>query len=462
MNRDLDAALRDLAHGAAAQHRAARSDDALIAPAVRRVRRRRAARGAAVTTTALALVAGVALAGFTLTGQPEPQPAAPPPTTTAPSPASTPTPAPSTPTPTPTSPPPVVLPTGDASLPFGACGSLASTPPAQPTSPTVVANAEPVTSAATAGGSLAVRGWFDRTPGPGMAAVPASGPRLAVVADGVVVAEALLGGDPAWDLRGGFQGEARITVDWLSLAVCAPEGQPDVSVGAPLPAGAYQLVPWAEVMELGESEDALRTPGGEWLSVDQMVTAAGTPSTTVGAASTFTVTGTATQVTPPPGSTGTATALPATATPECGDPAPVTDPANPLVLQWDGAGMRLTLADLAAMDVPLTSTSAGRIAFSVGQPWVAAVRDGRVVGVSQLSSEGDGRILLATGTSVALHPSVTDLWDCADPMLNQHLPTGTYDVVVVVNVWSDDARPDADGIVESGVVVSGPATLVVP
>jgi hypothetical protein len=460
MNRDLDAALRDLARGAAAQHRAARGDDALLAPAVRRVRRRRAARGAAVTTTALALVAGVALAGFTLTGQPEPQPAAPAPTTTAPSPTSTPTPTPSTPTPT--SPPPVVLPTGDASLPFGACGSLASTPAAQPTSPTVVANAEPVTSAATAGGSLAVRGWFDRTPGPGMAAIPASGPRVAVVADGVVVAEGLLGGEPAWDLRAGFQGEDRITVDWLSLAVCAPEGQPEVSVGAPLPAGEYQLVPWADVVELGESEDALRTPGGEWLSVDQMVTAAGTPATTVGAASTFTVTGAATQVVAPPGSTGTATAIPATATPECGDPAPVTDPANPLVLRWDRAGTQLTLADLAAMDVPLTSTSAGRIAFSVGQPWVAAVRDGRVVGVSDLSWEGDGRLLLATGTSVALHPSVTDLWDCADPMLNQHLPAGTYDVVVVVGVWSDDVRSDADGVVVSGVVVSGPATLVVP
>ncbi|VTR78626.1 class I SAM-dependent methyltransferase [Cellulomonas hominis] len=459
MNRDLDAALQDLARGAAAQHRA-RDDDGLLTTTVRRVRRRRAVRGAAATTVGLALVVGGALAGSTLTGPPEPQPAGPAPTPTTTAPSATPEPVP---TPTPTGPPPVVLPTGDPSLPFGACGSLVTAAAAHPSSPTVVPYAEPATQTAPAGGSLAVRGWFDRTPGPGMAAIPASGPHLAVVADGVVVAEGLLGGDPTWDLRAGFQGEVRTTVDWLSLAVCDPDGQPEVSAGAPLPAGEYQLVPWADVAELGDSEDALRTPDGEWPTVEDMVATVGAPASAVGAATPFTVTGAATRVVPPPGSTGTPTPVPtAAAAPECGGPAPVPDPANPLVLRWAQAGARLTPADLVEMEAPLRSTSAGRLGFFIAQPWVAAVRDGRVVGVSELSWEGDGRLLLATDTSVTLTPSVTALHDCADPLRNLPLPTGSYDVILLVHVWPEEREADADGGFTPGVVVSEPATLVVP
>ncbi|NKY12570.1 hypothetical protein HGA09_19520, partial [Cellulomonas hominis] len=50
MSRDLDATLRDLAAGAAAAHRAGADGDVLLVPTVRRVRRRRRVRAAALAT----------------------------------------------------------------------------------------------------------------------------------------------------------------------------------------------------------------------------------------------------------------------------------------------------------------------------------------------------------------------------------------------------------------------------
>jgi hypothetical protein len=451
MSRDLDATLRDLAAGAAAAHRAgADADgDVLLVPTVRRVRRRRRVRAAALATGGLAAVTGLALGGFALAPEPAPQPAAPTPTPTVTTPAPTPS---ATPSATP-EPPGVVLPTGDPSASFGTCGSLAGAATPYPVDGRFEAVARLTTTTAAAGSSLEVQGWVDAASGSGpqFSAVPSSGPRLSVVRDGVVVGTGLLGGDDSWDLRAGHQGEFRWTADWLPLAVCAADGQPGVSAGAPLPAGEYQLVPWADVADLGDSEDALTTGPGQWLSADEAVATVGTRATAVGAPVAFTVTGTAETVAPAPGSGAAPAALVPRDAPECSGPAPVPDPASPLVVDWQHAGAVLAPADLAQTEVTLRYGGGGRLGFSLTAPWLVVSRDGVVVGEEPVF-EGDWRPLLATGTAVPITTSVSSIPSCD----GSPLPAGTYEVAVVVMVMPDDreaARPT---------LVSEPATLVVP
>lgn len=464
MNRDLDSVLRDLAGAAAAAHhdRAAQDDGVLLVPTVRRVRRRRAVRSAAVGTGGLAVVAGLVLGGMALGQEPAPQPAGP-----SPSPSSTPTPTPtSTPTPTP---PAVVLPTGDSSLPFGVCGSLSSSAPASPVDPAFLATAVPDATTVEAGGHVAVTtgvsvamSWVeDGSPRP-EGAVHGGGARVAVVRDGVVVATTTFGED-AWTYDGGYQGGIAFGVDWLPLEVCAPDGQPDVTAGAPLPAGTYELVPWSDVVHLGTSYDALpRDDTGVGVDVDAAIAALGEPRTATGPSSTLTVTGEARVMSPAPGAGLEPVAVPYPEQPLCGDPAPEQDPASPLRLTTSVDGATLRLADLTGVRTQLTYTGGGRTDLALGAVWMMVLDEGRVVAHSPIYYEAGSIVELGSGiplehTTAFLPPGACTPGDVVYTADGEVAP-GTYDVLLAFEVLP--LAPDGSALGWTS-VVGERATLVV-
>jgi hypothetical protein len=179
-------------------------------------------------------------------------------------------------------------------------------------------------------------------PGTRYAVVPRTGPQVAVLRDGGVVATGQVGGDATPSYRGlGGEDlpdpEIHVSGDWLPLTVCGADGQPDVTAGAPLPAGDYTLVPWADVVDLDGAP--VTHTAGAWLPVADAVAASGAqPGTVVGEALTITVTGDAEQVAPVPGAGGTPSTLPAAELPTCGDPLPTHLPGAPVRITAPTAG----------------------------------------------------------------------------------------------------------------------------
>lgn len=449
MNHDLDAALRHLAADAATAHRdrAAADTGLLLEPTVRRVRRRRRTRATAATTGSLAVITGLVLGGLALAPEPEPQPANPSPTTT-------PAPAPS-PSATPAG-PSVVLPTGDPALPFGACGSFATASPRTPVTTEfrtwVLADATSV----PAGDPIGVAGGVALDPpGTRHVVVPRTGPQVAVLRDGVVVATGQLGGDATPSYRGSGgedlpDPEVHESADWLTPAVCGPDGQPGVTAGAPLPAGDYTLVPWAEVIDLDGAR--ITDDAGDWLPVADAVAVSGAqPETVVGDGITITVTGEAEQVAPVPGAGGSPATLPTAELPTCGDPLPSHLPGSPLRLDVPAAGAVVQVADLPTLDVRLTYGGDGRLELGSTEVVPYAVRDGVVVGVP-MPGDGGWRMLLAQGIAAPV-PSTGGPIACDSSY--EPLGPGTYDLVLAVKVT-------AAGSTASSVAVSDPMTLVVP
>jgi hypothetical protein len=449
MNHDLDAALRDLAAGAAAAHRTRTTTDTglLLTPTVRRVRRRRRARAAAAATGSLAVITGLVLGGMALAPEPDPQPASPSPTT--------PTPAPS-PSATPTG-PSVVLPTGDPALPFGTCGALATATPSTPVTTEFRAWLQADTATVQAGAPIGVAGGVALDPpGTRHVVVPRTGPAVAVLRDGVVVATGQLGGDATPSYRGSGgedlpDPEIHESADWLVAAVCGPDGQPGVTAGAPLPAGDYTLVPWAEVIDLDGAR--ITDDAGDWLPVADAVAASGAqPETVVGDGIAITVTGEAEQVAPAPGAGGAPTALPAAELPTCGDPLPSHLPGSPLRLDVPAAGAAVQVADLPTLDVRLTYGGDGRLELGSTEVVPYAVRDGVVVGVP-VPGDGGWRMLLAQGIAAPVPSKGGGPIACDSSY--EPLGPGTYDLVLAVKVT-------AAGSTASSVAVSDPMTLVVP
>lgn len=449
MNHDLDAALRDLASGAAAAHRdrISADPDLVLAPTSWRVRRRRRARGAAAATGSLVVIAGLVVGGMALGQEPDPQPAGPSPSTTP-----SPTPTPST---TPTR-PSVVLPAGDEALPFGACGAVATAAPRTPVTTAFRTWAEPTATSVAAGGALGVTGGIAvDPPGTRHAAVPRTGPQLAVLHEGVVVATGQLGGDATPSYRGlGGEDlpdpEIDVSADWLPLAVCGPDGQAGVSAGAPLPAGEYTLVPWAEVVDLGDAQ--VTDAAGDWLPVADAVAASGAqPTTAVGDAVAFTVTGEAERVAPVPGAGGTPGALPLADLPACGVSTPAHEPGSPLRITSPAAGTVVRSTDLATLDVRITYDGGGRLAVDTSFVVPYVVRDGVVVGIP-MPSDGGQRMLLAPGIAT---PLLTGVEPIACTGEYEPLPAGTYELVLAVKTTGTDWTT-------TSVAVSDPMTLVVP
>ncbi|GIG35978.1 hypothetical protein [Cellulomonas pakistanensis] len=268
MSDQLRRALDDLVQGVATEQDArTRAGGGLPVDAMTaRARRGRVRHTALVSAVTACAVLGVAAGGAAVAAweRPEPAPAAPPTESTAPSPTPTPT---TTPSPSATA-PAVVLPTGDAALPFGACGALVDAAGDVPlddrwTIATTLASPE-----AAVGGGLLVSTRVDvvlpddwSPVGVGFGIWSAAGPELLVVRDGVVVGSGDLYGDvPAglesYDIRASANSPAY--QGWLPLVSC--------SDGNPLPAGDYTVVPTARVLPLGDDAavaDELAVDGAE-------------------------------------------------------------------------------------------------------------------------------------------------------------------------------------------------------
>jgi hypothetical protein len=384
----------------------------------------------------MVVLTGVVLGGLALAQEAPPQPAAPTPVpSTTPAPTPTPTPSP-TPSATPET-PAVVLPTGDPTLPFGACGSLATSAPAAPVDPAFSATAVPYVTSAVAGGAVAVTsevgvGAYGR-----YGAVHPGGARVSVLRDGVVVGSTSVGRD-TWVVDEDGGSDVPIGVDWLPLAVCGPETQPGVSAGAPLPAGDYEILPWSDVVALGSSWEALTGPDGVRRDAEDLVAELGTPATAVGTPTTITVTGTADAMAPLPFA-GEPPRAPVASPPlTCGDPAPVADPANPVHLSSDLVGATLTPADLASVTSSLTYEGGGRMTIMVGAVHLLALSEGRIVGNTPLYYEGGALYELAGGLPLGFTEPVYEPVACVpgEPVYTSDVPlgAGTYEVVIAVEV----------------------------
>ncbi|WP_448630335.1 hypothetical protein [Cellulomonas soli] len=269
MSVDLSRALRD-----ATDRAPLRSLDRQIL--TDRVRRRRTARTVARSALGVGAVGAVLVAALHLAGpdaRVHPVPPAVP--TTSPTPTSS---ASATPTATPTA---TVLPVGDPTRPFGVCGALATAEPAAPVDDRFDVVTELGGPTLEAGSPLTYRGSIGADVA-GPAAVPAAGPELAVLRDGVVVATVapVDAGSPTWDRRldGGLDVELHARL--ADLSIC-DAGQADVSVGHALPAGDYEVRPWARVSVL-ESADAAAVADLDDGEFDQLVDEQGTARTVLG------------------------------------------------------------------------------------------------------------------------------------------------------------------------------------
>jgi hypothetical protein len=436
-----------------------------VAEILDRRRRRRAVRRTTAGLAAVTLAGLVALAGTSVAGwrHDTPQPAG----------TGTPTPAPAMPSPTSeATSTPTALPyaQGDPTQPYGACGALATAAPTAPFDGRYTAALTVDDTTVAAGQPIAVTTTLDDADGPSYSLLPAPGPRVAVLRDGVVVGTALpgtgsstgtpstVGGLPSWEIAGGFQGGARVTSDWLPLVACAPaDGSADVLVGHPLPAGTYTLQPWAEVVALGDDDVALR--GGasaEWPAPDALV-AQGVLGTAVGEPVTVTITGAAETTAPLPGSDGEMRSLSVSDPAVCDAAPPDQAPGTPFTLT--GPGGTLTLDDLGE---PITSTltydGPGRVEYGHAGPWLTVVQHGEVVATTDFWWEFDATVTLGSGIGI----DSTGTGELRTVCGGDALAPGDYQAYLSVGLSSPrvDASPRGTATVEGwSFVYSEPFTL---
>lgn len=424
MNHDLRTSLHSLA-GALDRQATLGPVEAVLA----RRRRRRAARRTTATLVGAAAVTGLVLGGGALADRADdPGPA----TTTAPD-------------PTPTS-AAQVLPDGDPSLPFGACGSLVGSPTASPQDGRVslTLGADGGTARAGDGVVLGVSATVvgsDSGTRPGAGTLPAEGPTFVVTRDDVVVARGDLyrGAPPGPEHGGGPQpfapGDSPLFTGQLGLTVCSTD--PAAAPGEPLAAGEYVLYALAEVA-LADSGEAAALDGAGPTAAD------GPPgtrvATVVGGPRPFAVVDGPEY---PPAPEPQTDALPASpwAPLACGDPAPAASPAPPLTLDH-GPGPLVVPASAGELELTalLTYSGEGRLRV-VAAPHATlwAVRDGVVVGaLGSVGTGGTRRLDLGVGVSADashVHPLVL----ACDPTGDVAAPTpGEYTLYPEIVVLGGD------------------------
>lgn len=446
MNRDLESALGELADRVEQSHRYDRAPLPLdlIAARARRHRRTRAALVATGAAAAVVIVAGTAFAVL-----PDRSPAPP---------AHTPTPTVTT-SPTPTPAPtvaPVVLPTGNPALPFGACGALADAAPAYPVDDRVVARVTPDAAALASGTFLTAGGVVDREPGGAFLAyaVPDDGPRVAVVRDGVVVGTTGFSPEPVDVMSGrsGNDGEITAFRGLFDLTVCDDGGAS--TAGRPLPAGTYELRPWADVVTYDDRQEAPPELSPEALTFEQAAALGGTRAMAVGAPTTVTVTGEAESQLPLPGADVPLDRTTFAGPPACAAPAPAA-PVRGAMLDLQVAPVATTLASGA----PLTATAAveytgpGRLrvyGYYAVEYWI--VQGGVVVGTTVQANDAFSRMDLGAGAPLGFAADGRVLTSCVDgggsPLsTGDPLPPGEY-TVYPAWIFSDPVARTATETVE--------------
>jgi hypothetical protein len=437
---DLHSALDDLARRTAdEQSHLMRAGTGLSADGVASGARRHRRRRAAVTTVAGLVVLGSAVvAGAAVVDRPAPvPPASPAPSTTAPTPAPT-----STPTAAAT-PAGTVLPTGDPTLPFGACGSLADAPADHPSDDRWTVSLGLDAAQVAVGDPLGVSTRLEVvlspqwTPnGAWYGAHPDSGPELLVLRDGVVVGAGDLYGDVPSTLTT-YQVPAAahspLYVGRQPLTSCAD--------GGALPAGAYQVVATTPVLPLGDDpavlteidatslEEVAAVHAGDWRRVTS-------PPQTVSVVARSTALPAAT---PPPPFDSTALVP----EPQCGAPVTSASAGPSLVLDVDPPGSARSGEELA---VPATLAYQGpgrlRTHLRIGvELW--AVQDGVVVGGSREQYDGAYEVLdLGAGSTLDV-AGRGDLVSCQDDLGmrgEQPLPPGTYTIYPVLRTVGVELR----------------------
>lgn len=463
MNHDLDAALQDLAGQAAAAHRARRTSGTGVSTrdVTRRVRRHRRVRAGLTTTAALVAVTGVVLAGAALADRPEPQPAqSPSPTVTAP--------APTTPAPTPSiTTPAVTLPTGDASLPFGACGSLMTAAAPGGIDTHYGLSLSVPDPALRAGERLQVETTRARRDSDVqfVGAVESAGARLAVSLDGVVVATTTVGDEEMYLDLGIEGGELTGVLDHLPLTTCAPESAPGVLPGIPLPAGTYEVQAWSRVVYLADDAQAFMDSDQLARPVADLVAEHGPVATIVAAPVAIRIDGHAEAVEPDPGADTVLTLPEYIDWPVCGGPAPIPGPPGSFRLTTSAPGTVVGADGLDAVQVTFGYDGPGQARIvSRGAGFAWAVQDGVVVGTSFLGIDGSMRQFLGHGlptTSGIMYPWRCDSLTTADG----DLPPGEYQVYTGAFFSVDSVHTSSgtqEGDPASTFVFADPFTLVVP
>jgi hypothetical protein len=388
-----------------------------------------------------------------------------------PLPADTPTVAPS-PTPTPDA-PGQVLPTGDASLPFGECGSLVGSPtePAADPEASLTLTASPV---ALGGQAVEISTTLVPPPDARRGFQRASGPRAVVVQDGVVVSVVDVtaeSAEPDLFLRASsveFVNTIPTTVVHRVPVVCDGAGG---TPGAALPAGDYQVIAVGELWWSDSDPETESWPDAE--TVQALAEATGAVHATA-------------LSTPVPLSISAEQIDPATVVPPSGEaPTDVTGDTVPrnacqtpvpgtTIPGFSTGGSGDQVDVVAGGTIPfgmtLGYTGPGRVRWGSLSPSLTLLRNGTVVGVVEgvdsRTVDGDAGTTQtltgeATGALICENGWTVDTWT-PEP--------GVYQAIPWTTVWIDrftDAAGDAVALptpVGQGLgstVVGAPFTLVV-
>lgn len=351
---------------------------------------------------------------------------------------------------------PVVLPTGDPALPFGACGALADAAPAYAVDDRVVASVAPDAATLASGGFLAAGGVVDRELDGGVLAyaVPDDGPRVAVVQDGVVVGTTGFSPEPADVMSGrsGDDGEVTSFRGLLGLTVCDDGGA--ATAGRPLPAGTYELRPWADVVTYDDREEAPPELSEESLTFEQAVALGGTGATAVGEPTTVTVTGDAQAQLPLPGADVPLDRTTFAGPPACGAAAPAAPVRGAMLdLQVEPAATTLPSGSPLTATATVQYTGPGRLrvyGYDAIEYWV--VQGGVVVGTTVQANDAFSQLDLGAGAPLGFAADDRALTSCIDdggfPLSSgDPLPAGAY-TVYPAWIFSDPVARTATETVE--------------
>ena len=327
-----------------------------------------------------------------------------------------------------------MLPVGDASLPFGACGSLVTATPSYPVDDRYHAVVALETDEVPSGEAVPVQTFIssDEHGMPLLSAVPASGPQIAIARDGVVVAVSTTGTagheDLGWQLRDEENYAASSVSDWLAPVVCASEGQSGISVGAPLPAGTYTVLPFAEIVDLGADRSVLEE--GYDLPADADLSTVGTHGTALGGTPlTLVISGDdAEALAPTPYADAHLVPVPDVGWPTCGAPAPVPTESS-LRITTPASGTTVAVQDLDEVASRLEYVGPGRMIRVDGGRWATVVQDGVVVGTSFSHWDGGYAGVLGAGLPSEASTSTAGIEACVgDEDGDAPLTAGSYTV----------------------------------
>lgn len=324
--------------------------------------------------------------------------------------------------------PRTVLPEGDASLPYGACGSLVASAPTLPWTGEVVTTTTPQATTARPGGRLWVESSTGDVGGTTITVVPETGPTFVVVRDGVVVGVSGLFAD---------EGPLRISSSYpgfwdagavgaIDLVVCDPGTEGRTTPGAPLPPGEYRVQAVMPVTWIGvEHGDAVE--GADVYDVeavqDHPTAQRGTARST---AFTLLVEGEPAGATPA-GEDARDVGFPGEVdlSAPCGAPAPEVSQGM-FTLERDAQSAALNGRVLDTR-VTLRYQGPGRVELFPGNyVEYVLVRDGVVVGTGDDPGSDGGTLRMRHGAGL-VREAGTPLGACPDPW-EQPLAAGTYQV----------------------------------